>query len=112
MVNISKYKKTKDGKKIVYPSIPSPIAPVNHGSKLPIPQPPTMHAILSTSSEDDDADFEVHTQCSSKDPHFPNQNELDDLTKDRGLTKAKKSVKLLLELIQCNDHSWNVCGNF
>ena len=45
MVDISKYKKTKDRKKIVYPSIPLPIAPVNHGPELPIPQPLTMHAI-------------------------------------------------------------------
>ena len=61
-------------KKIIYPSIPSFIAPVNNGPELPIPQPPTTHAISSTSSEDDDADFEVDTKCSSKDPHFPNQN--------------------------------------
>ena len=92
MVDISKYKKTKDRKKIVYPSIPSSIASVNHGPELLIPQSPTMHAILSTSSEDDDADFEVDTQCSSKDPHFPNQNELDDLTRDLGLTKAKAEI--------------------
>ena len=46
----------------------------------------------STSSEDDDADFEVDTQCSSKDPHFPNQNGLDDLTRDLGLTKAKAEI--------------------
>ena len=92
MVGISKYKKTKDRKKIVYPSIPSSIAPLNHGPELPIPQPPTMHAISSTSSEDDDADFEVDTQCSSIDPYFPNQNELDDLTRDLGLTKAKAKI--------------------
>ena len=61
MVDISKYKKTKDRKKIVYPSIPSSIARANHGPELPFPQPPTMHAISSTSSEDDDADFEVDT---------------------------------------------------
>ena len=90
MVNISKYKKTKDSKKIVYPSIPSSIAPVNHGPELPIPQPPTTHATSSTTSKDDDTDFEVDTQCSSKDPHFPNQNELDDLTRDLGLTREKQ----------------------
>ena len=72
MVDISTYKKTKDRKKIVYPSIPSSIAPVNHGPELPIPQPPTTPAISLTSSEDDDVDFEVDTQSSSKDPHFPN----------------------------------------
>ena len=87
--NCSKYKKTKDRKRIVYLSIPSSIAPVNHGTELPIPQPPTTHGISSTSSEDDDADFEVNTNCFSKNPHFPNQDELDDLSRDLGLTKAK-----------------------
>ena len=92
MVDISTYKKTKDRKKIVYPSIPSSIAPVNHGPELSIPQPPTTHAISLTSSKDDDVDFEVDTQSSSKDPHFSNQNELDDLTRDLGLTKAKAEI--------------------
>ena len=89
MVDISKCKNKKDRKNIVYPSILSSIAPVNHGPELPIPQPPTTPAISETSSEDDDADFEVDTQSSSKDPHFQNQNELNDLTRDLGLTKAK-----------------------
>ena len=92
MMDISKYKKTKDRKKIVYPSIPSSIAPANHDPELPIPQSPTTHAISSTSQEDDDADFEVVTQCFSEDPHFSNQIELDDLTKDLGLTKAKAEI--------------------
>ena len=39
-----------------------------------------------------DADFQVDTQCSSKVLHFPNQNELDDLTRDLGLTKAKAEI--------------------
>ena len=46
----------------------------------------------STSSEDDDADFEVDTNCSSKDPHFPNQDELDDLSRYLDLTKAKEEI--------------------
>ena len=101
MVDISKYKKTKDRKKIVYPSIPLSIAPVNHGAELPIPQPPTTRAISSTSSEDDNADFEVDTNCSSKDPHFPNQEELDDLSKDLGLTNAKAEI-LSFRLMEWN----------
>ena len=59
MVDISKYKKTKDRKKIPHPNIPLSIAPVNHGPELPIPQPRTTHAISSTSSEDDDADIKI-----------------------------------------------------
>ena len=92
MVDISEHKKTKDSKTIVYPSIPASIVPVNHGPELPIPQPPTTHAISSTSSEDDNADFEVDIQYSSKDLNFPNQNELDDLTGNLGLTKAKAEI--------------------
>ena len=102
MVDISKSKKTKDRKKIVYPSISSSIAPVSHGPELPIPQPPTTHAISSTSSEDDDADFDVDTQCLSKDSHFSNQNELDDLTRDLGLTKAKA------EILYFRPKEWNL----
>ena len=77
VVDISKYKKTKDRKKIVYQSILSSIAPVNHGAELPIPQPPTTHATSSTLPEDDNADFEFDTNCSSKNSHFPIQDELD-----------------------------------
>ena len=91
-VNISKYKKSKNRKTIVYSSIPSSIAPANYNPELPIPQPPTTRAISSTSSEDDDGDFEVDTQYSSKDPHFTNQNEWDDLTGDLSLTKAKAEI--------------------
>jgi len=48
MVDISKYKKPKDRKKIVYPNIPSSIAPVNHGPKLPIPNPPQTNQAISS----------------------------------------------------------------
>ena len=102
MVDISKYKKTKDRKKIVYASIPSSIAPVNHSPELPNPQPPTTHAISSTSLEDDDANLEVDTQCPSKYPHFPNENELDNLTRDLGLTKA------IAKIISSPLKKWNL----
>ena len=59
---------------------------------MPIPQPPITYAISSPSSEDDDADFEVDTNCFSKDPHFTNQDELDDLSRDLDLTKAKTEI--------------------
>ena len=42
--------------------------------------------------EDDDADFDVDTNCSSKDLHFPSQDELDDLSRDLGLTKTKAEI--------------------
>ena len=92
MVKISKYNKTKNRKKIVYPSIPLSIGPDKHDPELPIPQPPTTHTLSSTSSEDDDADFEADIQYSIKDPHSPNRKKLDDLTRDLGLTKAKADI--------------------
>ena len=73
-------------------SIPLFIAPVNDDPEPPILQPTTTHAISSTSSEDDDANFKVDTQCSCKDSHFSNQNELDDLTRDLSFTKAKAQI--------------------
>ena len=79
MVDTSKYNKKQDRKNIVYPNISSCIAPVNHGPELPVFQPPTTSATLEISSEDYDSDFDVDIQSSSKDPHFSNQNELDDL---------------------------------
>ena len=92
-------KKLRIGKRL--PNMPSSIAPVNHGTELPIPQPPTTHAILSTSLEDDDADFEVDINCSSKDSHFPNQDELDDSSRDLGLIKAKAEIHSS-RLKECN----------
>ena len=102
MVDISKYKKIKDRKKDCLSKHTSSIAPVNHGAELPFPQPPTTHAISSTSSEDDDADFEVETNCFSTDPHFPNQDEFDDLYGDLGLTKAKA------EILSSRLNEWNL----
>ena len=67
-------------------------------------KPPTTHAISSTLSEDDDADFEVDTQCSSKDSHFLNQNELDDQTRDLGLTGTKT------EILSSRLKEWNLCA--
>ena len=92
MVDISEYKKSKDRKKTVYLSILSSNVPANHSPELPILQTPTTHAVSSTSLKDNDANFEIDTQCSSKDSHFPNQNELDDLTRNLGLTKAKAEM--------------------
>ena len=42
MVDVSRYRKSKDKRSIVYPSIPSSIAPVPHCEDLSIPEPPTL----------------------------------------------------------------------
>ena len=46
MVDVSHYRKSKDKRSIVYPSIPSSIAPVPHCEDLPIPEPPTLELLL------------------------------------------------------------------
>ena len=69
MVDVSHYRKSKDERSIVYPSIPSSIAPVPHCEDLPIPEPPTLElpSCVSTSSEEDtDADFCGLVQAKSR----------------------------------------------
>ena len=39
MVDISKYKKSKDRLTVVYPRMPSSIGPVSHSDELPVPTP-------------------------------------------------------------------------
>lgn len=100
-VEISKYKKTKDRKLITYPDIPSSIAPVPHSESLPIPAPP-MSREESSQEENSESDSEEYQASSSKDPHFPNQEELDDLVRDLGLTKSNA------ELLASRLKEWNL----
>ena len=93
MVDASHYRKSKDKRSIVYPSIPSSIAPVPHCEDLPIPEPPTLElpsCACTPSEEDTNADFcEVST---SEEPHFPNQQKMDDLIRDMGLIKENAEL--------------------
>ena len=102
MVNVSYYKKSKDKRSIVYPGISSSIAPVPHCEDLPIPEPPTLElpSCASTSSEEDtDADFcEAST---SEEQRFSNQQEMDDLIRDMGLTEENTEL-LISRLKECN----------
>ena len=102
MVDVSHYRKSKDKRSIVYPSIPSSIAPVPHCEDLPIPESPTLMlpSCASTSSgENTDADFREASK--SKEPHFPNQQEMDDLIRDMGPTKENAQL-LTSRLKECN----------
>ena len=102
MVDVPHYRKRKDKRSIVYPSIPSSIAPMPHCEDLPIPESPTLElpSCASTSSEEDtDADFcEAST---SEEPHFPNQQEMDDLIRDMELIKENAEF-LTSRLKECN----------
>ena len=89
LVDISGYKKTTDRVKLTYLNIPSSIAPVPHSHQLPVPIPPCSSAVLSediVSSESDSE--ELYKEGNPSEPHFPNQDELDDLVRDLGLSKA------------------------
>ena len=95
-VVVSHYRKSKGKKSIVYPSIPSSIAPVPHCEDLPISQPSELESPFSagiSSRENTDADFDK--TGTSKEPHFPNQQETDDLIRDMGLTKENAELLTL-----------------
>ena len=83
-------KAKKDKKSIVYPSIPSSIAPVPHCEDLPIPEPPMLESLSSASaSEEEGRDADFDEASTSKEPHFPNHQEMDDFIRSKGLTKEK-----------------------
>ena len=74
MVDVSHYRKSKDEKSIVYPSISSSIAPVPHCEDLPITEPPVLESFSSASiSTEEDTDVDFDKAGTSKEPHFPNQ---------------------------------------
>ena len=77
----------------VLSSIPSPIAPVPHCEDLPIPGSPTLElpSCASTSSEED-TDADLCEASTSEEPHFPNQQEMDDLIRDMELTKENAQL--------------------
>ena len=91
MVDISVYKKPQDRKKLIYPDIPSSIAPVQHDEDLPIPVPPVTENVDDADMEKSDRDEdweELDEVLSNGEPHFPNQQELDDLVRDLNLPKS------------------------
>ena len=107
MVDISRFRKTKNRHDIAYPSIPSSIAPVPHSSELPLPKPLSNKAQEdSTASqdmeEDSDEEFNISHPHRNSEPHFPSQHEIDDLVRDMGLTKSNA------ELLTSRLKEWNL----
>ena len=105
MVDISKFKNPRDRKSLIYPNIPSSLAPVLHSKELPVPQPPPLKAISDdefSHKEDSDADVDFVEKSPKNVPHFPNQQELDDLIRDLGLTKSNA------ELLTSRLKEWNL----
>ena len=73
MVDVSHYKKSKDKKSIVYPSITSSIAPVPHCEDLPIPRPLMLESVSSASASEEeggDADFDEASTVQAKSRTF------------------------------------------
>ena len=92
MVDVSQYRKSKDKKSIVYPSIPSSISPVPHCEDSPIPKPPMLESLSSASASEESRDADFDEASTSKEPHFPNQQEMDDLIRSMGLTKENAEL--------------------
>ena len=85
-------KNSKDKKSIVYPSIPSSIAPVPHCEDLPIPKPPMLESLSSASASEEGRDADFDKASTSKEPQFSNQQEMDNLIRSMGLTKENAEL--------------------
>jgi len=79
-------------KSIVYPSIPSSIAPAPHCEDLPIPKPPMVESLSSASASEEGRDADFDEASTSKELHSPNQQEMDDLIRRMGLTKENAEL--------------------
>lgn len=122
MVDISKFTRTKRRLKVKYPDIPSSTAPIAHSDTLPVPQVPdkTIGDVLSNEyrdeyvpDEDDDEDDDGDSYIADvTEPHFPNQNEVNDLIRDLCLTKTNAEI-LMSRLSEWNllDSSCRVSSN-
>lgn len=93
MTNLEGVNKKKR-RHVIYPDIPSAIKPLPHGPDVPVPKPPDNVTSPSTSSEEtDDSDASTATIQEEKRPKLLAQAELNDLTRDLGL--SKESAQLL-----------------
>ena len=118
MVDSTKRRTGKNAPQIVYPDIPSSIAPVEHYPKLPIPTPPKRDQPSSedsskSDSEEDigDPDYGFADAVEDRRPYFPNHKDINNLIRDLSLTKSNAEVlksrlkqwNLLDESVQVTD---------
>ena len=112
MVDPSKRRTGKNAPAIVYPSIPSSIAPVPHSDQLPVPIPTRSQdpvpADESATDEDDITidDYILNSNLEEKIPYYPNQKDLNDLIRDLGLTKSNT------ELLTSRLKQWNLLDDY
>ena len=109
MVDPTKRRTGKNAPQIVYPDIPSSIAPVTHCPELPIPTPPKRDQPSSggsskSDSQEDirDPDYGFTDAVEERRPYFPNQKDINDLIRDLGLTKSNA------ELLTSSLKQWNL----
>src|SRR6218665_1173247 len=96
MVDPTKRHTGKNAPQIVYPDIPSYIAPVPHSLELPVPTPPPEEgpAIFSRQQQIRQqgrywrSRLIFHRCIEERRPYFPNQKDVNDLIRDLGLTKS------------------------
>ena len=108
MIDPSKRRTGKNAPAIVYPSIPSSIAPVPHSDQLPVPisirsQDP-VSADESATDENDITidDYVLNSNLEEKKPYYPIQKDLNDLIRNLDLTKSKA------ELLTSRLKQWNL----
>ena len=107
MVDSPKHQTGKNAPAIVYPSIPSLIAPVPDSDQLAVSIPTCcqdpVSADESTSDEDNITidDYVLNSNLEEK-KHYPNQNDLNDLIRDLGWTKSNA------ELLTARLKQWNL----
>ena len=98
----------KNAPAIVYPSIPSSIAPVPHSDQLPVPIPTRSQDPVSadeSATDEDDIkidDYVLNSNLEEKKTYYSNQKDLDDLIRDLGLTKSNA------ELLTSRLKQWNL----
>ena len=109
MVDPSKRRSGKNAPSVVYPDLPSSIAPVPHCSDLPVPSPPVREQLLSSEEstsmseeevEEEDPDYKGGAE--DRNPYYPNQKDINDLIRDLGLTKSNG------ELLTSRLKQWNL----
>ncbi|XP_076374218.1 uncharacterized protein LOC143258688 [Tachypleus tridentatus] len=94
MVDSLKRRAGKNAYAIMYPDLPSSIAPVLHCPEIPVPTPPENNQSSSEESSKseeevdvEEPDYNFRGAAGERNPYYPNQRDLNDLIRDLGLTK-------------------------
>ena len=94
VIDVAHHRKGKKTSIFDYPDMPSSLRPVAHCDELPVPLSLARNMSSSSRSEsnDDQSQDEDFSQKEDSKPHFPTQQELNDLIRDIGLTKSNAEI--------------------